>query len=120
MHEVWLTNASKLDTVSGSQTFRPKGEGSSIPGHSVGDSSDPLGIAMSAEHTISLPKEIDSNPTRKCGKCPRKRKNRVKSNACTYEVLSFEREIIIPSNAVEGSRVATPPKMQARYTNTNK
>ena len=70
MHEAWFTNASRLDKVSDSQTFRPRGEGSSIPKPSVGGLSDPLGIAMGTWHTIRISKEINPNPTRKCGMAP--------------------------------------------------
>ena len=70
MHEVGLTNASRLDKISGFQAFRPRCEGSSIAKPLIGDLNDPLGIAMGAEHTIRLSKEIDSNPTRKCGMAP--------------------------------------------------
>ena len=74
MHEVGLINATRLDKASGSQAFRPRSEGSSIAMPLVGGLSNPLGITMGAEHTICLPKEIDPNPIRKCGKRLRKRK----------------------------------------------
>ena len=62
MHEVGLTNASRLDKVSGSQTFRQKGEGSSIPKFLVGGSSDPFDITTCMSCHGHMFKWIDPNP----------------------------------------------------------
>ena len=48
--------------VSGSQTFRPRGEGSSIPSPLVGGSSDPSDIATRTSCHGHMSKWIDSNP----------------------------------------------------------
>ena len=65
MHEVGLTNTSRFDKISDFQTFRSRGERSLVPKPSVGGLSDPLGIVMTAEHTICIPKKISPNPIRK-------------------------------------------------------
>ena len=72
MLEVGFTNASKLDKVSGPQTFRPKSKKSLIARPPVSGSNNPLSTTMDVRHTICILKKINSNPITKCGMVPTK------------------------------------------------
>ena len=65
MHEVGLTNTSKLDKVSNPQAFIPKGKGSSISKPQVDGSNDPSDIATCTLYYGQMSKWIDSNRNRK-------------------------------------------------------
>ena len=64
MHKIGFTNASRLDKVSGSQTFRLRGEGSSILMHLVGGLNDLSDIATRTLCHDNMSKWIDPNSNR--------------------------------------------------------